>query len=407
MEQYMTSFPDTGDMLLSPLHPSLLHLTAKRNSHANTKLYIPVKVHRNDSAVSVDNSASKVIKDRKRRFVGGIGNVKEANLGVGVNYVSNPISPTRKRTKFETLEEKQRVSSDLKRKSLSSPACNSGESSNGVFRINQVKRKAEKDVPPKKRIIKKDWVKDRVCVESVKLMHGRNGAKYDQQESKSGLMERIRGQGTKSSERDISDDIRRPGRAKCDRVYTSSKDQLESERKINTNSNVNNQPKEKVGPTYTQNKQDGVGQIGGFKKLPLDDKIKSKGRQSGSQLISHLRDERLRSDNIFKSKERPQKNVAKLPAGKEDMNDMRLQRRANKMDSLMRSSCDCMTKDHNIEMGTEKDATDVVAHLDGQASESVDEWVQCDSCDTWRLLPYGIKAEQLPDNWLCSMLDWL
>ncbi|KAK1390481.1 CW-type domain-containing protein [Heracleum sosnowskyi] len=403
--QYMTSFPDTGAMLLSPLHPRLLNLKAKKNN-ANNKLCIPIKVHQNDSAVSVDNPASKLIKDRKRKLVGGIGTVEEDNHGVGVNYVSNPISPARKHTTIETTEEKQFISSELKLKSLSSPACNSGESSNSVFRINQAKREAVKDVPPKKRIMKKDWVKDRIHEESVKLMHGCDGAKYDQQESKSGLM-RIRGQGTKSSEKNISDDLR-GGRAKGDRVYTLSKDQLDvSKRKKDSNSDVNNHPKQKVGLSFAQNKQDNLGQIEGLRKLPLDDKTKSKGRQSDRQLTSHLTDERFRPDNILNSKERPRKNVSKLPAGSEDMHDLRLQPSANKTDPLERSSRDCMTKDRKIEMGKENDVTDDIAQPDGQASESVDEWVQCDSCDTWRLLPYGVKSEQLPENWLCSMLDWL
>lgn len=36
-----------------------------------------------------------------------------------------------------------------------------------------------------------------------------------------------------------------------------------------------------------------------------------------------------------------------------------------------------------------------------------EDWVMCDRCGKWRLLPYGTKAEQLPDKWLCSMMDWL
>ena len=37
----------------------------------------------------------------------------------------------------------------------------------------------------------------------------------------------------------------------------------------------------------------------------------------------------------------------------------------------------------------------------------MDEWVCCDICQKWRLLPFGTKPEQLPDKWLCSMLYWL
>ncbi|XP_042064269.1 cysteine-tryptophan domain-containing zinc finger protein 3-like isoform X3 [Salvia splendens] len=36
-----------------------------------------------------------------------------------------------------------------------------------------------------------------------------------------------------------------------------------------------------------------------------------------------------------------------------------------------------------------------------------EEWVLCDRCETWRLLPYGMDPEQLPEKWLCSMQNWL
>ncbi|EOA15921.1 hypothetical protein CARUB_v10004015mg [Capsella rubella] len=39
-------------------------------------------------------------------------------------------------------------------------------------------------------------------------------------------------------------------------------------------------------------------------------------------------------------------------------------------------------------------------------SLDLDNWVQCDSCQTWRLLPLGY-SEKLPDKWLCSMQTWL
>ncbi|KAL3517469.1 hypothetical protein ACH5RR_020058 [Cinchona calisaya] len=36
-----------------------------------------------------------------------------------------------------------------------------------------------------------------------------------------------------------------------------------------------------------------------------------------------------------------------------------------------------------------------------------EDWVCCDKCQAWRLLPLGTNPESLPEKWLCSMLDWL
>ncbi|KAI5068250.1 hypothetical protein GOP47_0016595 [Adiantum capillus-veneris] len=35
------------------------------------------------------------------------------------------------------------------------------------------------------------------------------------------------------------------------------------------------------------------------------------------------------------------------------------------------------------------------------------EWVCCDSCEKWRLLPPGVGSAQLPEQWTCKMLYWL
>nr|KYP71330.1 hypothetical protein KK1_010585 [Cajanus cajan] len=39
--------------------------------------------------------------------------------------------------------------------------------------------------------------------------------------------------------------------------------------------------------------------------------------------------------------------------------------------------------------------------------EIEDNWVQCDKCHKWRLLPLGTNPDNLPEKWLCSMLNWL
>ncbi|KAL8530864.1 hypothetical protein ACS0TY_007769 [Phlomoides rotata] len=36
-----------------------------------------------------------------------------------------------------------------------------------------------------------------------------------------------------------------------------------------------------------------------------------------------------------------------------------------------------------------------------------EDWVECDKCKQWRLLPLGTNPKSLPDKWLCRMLTWL
>ncbi|KAK3041470.1 hypothetical protein RJ639_000447 [Escallonia herrerae] len=62
-------------------------------------------------------------------------------------------------------------------------------------------------------------------------------------------------------------------------------------------------------------------------------------------------------------------------------------------------------------------ATSIAAPLSGNGPTSdaaatgapvvKEDWVCCDKCQKWRLLPNGKNPESLPEKWLCSMLDWL
>ncbi|EOA23400.1 hypothetical protein CARUB_v10016576mg [Capsella rubella] len=36
-----------------------------------------------------------------------------------------------------------------------------------------------------------------------------------------------------------------------------------------------------------------------------------------------------------------------------------------------------------------------------------EHWVACDKCGKWRLLPFGVFPEDLPEKWMCTMLNWL
>jgi len=40
-------------------------------------------------------------------------------------------------------------------------------------------------------------------------------------------------------------------------------------------------------------------------------------------------------------------------------------------------------------------------------ADTEDNWVCCDKCQAWRLLPPGSKVDSLPEKWDCSMLTWL
>ncbi|KAK4755654.1 hypothetical protein SAY87_009411 [Trapa incisa] len=52
-------------------------------------------------------------------------------------------------------------------------------------------------------------------------------------------------------------------------------------------------------------------------------------------------------------------------------------------------------------------AVEGISEKDPGAASLLENWVCCDLCEKWRLLPNGVKPEDLPKKWMCSMLDWL
>ena len=51
--------------------------------------------------------------------------------------------------------------------------------------------------------------------------------------------------------------------------------------------------------------------------------------------------------------------------------------------------------------------SDAVAPLDAPPVVIKENWVFCDKCQKWRLLPYGADPNNLPKEWKCSMQVWL
>ncbi|GAB4855562.1 hypothetical protein Ancab_024181 [Ancistrocladus abbreviatus] len=61
----------------------------------------------------------------------------------------------------------------------------------------------------------------------------------------------------------------------------------------------------------------------------------------------------------------------------------------------------------NHKLLTEMAYTSVGPRTENAMSYEEDNWVQCDCCQKWRLLPHGKHPDSLPKEWTCRMLNWL
>jgi len=46
-------------------------------------------------------------------------------------------------------------------------------------------------------------------------------------------------------------------------------------------------------------------------------------------------------------------------------------------------------------------------HVGDVVPTEMEDWVLCEKCEKWRLLPLGMNPDSLPKEWTCSMITWL
>lgn len=196
----------------------------------------------------------------------------------------------------------------------------------------------------------------------------------------------------------------------------------------------------------TSGEQDESRMSPAINKRSLQLKKKLKGSRSSVKLDSNLAKESLRSGDFSATKNKltMKKDSREVHRSHKDVADTRSEHLDILKQSLERPS-DNRSKNSTLETIKEKDASvdkykerarsrklkDQISsgtNLEeappyalppdkGLVSETEqtlvagvlieEHWVACDRCQKWRLLPIGTVPQNLPDKWVCSMLNWL
>lgn len=424
--QSMTSFPVPGSLLLSPLPESMLCLMRKENLPFESKLVLPIKGRQKNSSMFEDDSASmpgdeEVLKGKKKKS----GGQREAMEGLNRNAVEsedNMISHLKKSKAKETVKSKQRLPNDLKIKLSSN--CITENSLDDPVRAPEAYRESGKDVPVKKREIKKDWARDELLTadmpgkESLESIYGQDYGKYEQQDAKSSSMEHIDERQVRSSCKDFSAVRRDGGRTKDSRALSVSEaDSDVSKGEKASITTARGRPERKVCPNSAVDKLDERKVPYSMEKLPFEGKKKSNVSQNNVKSAGNLMEKRVRSgvQASKKDKKSAQKDVQKVRNSYKDVLDTRPECTDSQMKLLERPTGDkaeCCKLEAVKEKEALNDGPSIGAFPPEMAMAPVapveqENWVCCDRCQKWRLLPYDTKADQLPEVWLCSMLNWL
>ncbi|XP_057959592.1 cysteine-tryptophan domain-containing zinc finger protein 7-like [Malania oleifera] len=461
--QIMTTIPVPGGVLLSPLDDSLLCLSKKEMLLRKSKPAADLKGCQEHIALSVDGSDSmrgdgKVLKERRVKLVGKSKKLLELKHGKGIKMDSEMRSFLKGKIDNETPDGKELLT-DGKQKPLSKSTCDFADLAKGTGSGVGASKNPNKD-GEKCRSILSNLANE----EYLESISGQDSDNSEKQKANSSSVGNIRECRVANSYKDGYVDVGEGDGAKKDEKVSAQFKDISDVSQFKEGHNVGpvDCSKKKVVQKIASIRQNEVKVLCRTEKSLYEGKRKSKGNQGNGRPAADLEEE---SSRVCSPKDGKNNSYALSPfkskvhnlKSQKDIVKFRGERRESRGDSkskgmdtrviLLQSSSGDTQKD-SAHKGDERElkaffdkskgrlqtkkgdkkltSEDIVKEApnagtsllrDGLTSETApvtvpavviqDNWVCCDSCEKWRLLPFGTTPEQLPEKWLCSMLDWL
>ncbi|OIV92057.1 hypothetical protein TanjilG_15048 [Lupinus angustifolius] len=431
--QVMTSFPIPGGVLTSPLPYSMLHLIRKEKVIRHDRYISSVNAHQKPSSISTDKSDSFVenahLKKRKVKIA------RQGEKQLELKHMDGFLSEN-----DMTLHKKKKLGNRtpdckdilLKCTPLSSSICDAGESNEVTGKVSEFFKEVNKD-SMQGRMVSVGAVKE----DSFESISGQHFQKIEKQTAGNGVMKNVLQNKLESSRKDnfsvpknngkcnntsmISDKVE-CNAVKCkldqnpQKCEANQKSKAVSEGK--NKSNVYQIPgkAEAVArkdifvvtnyPKVTDKESAGFGVTSGTSKMNKTKLLKDtkvidndrgslKGKKSELKVDAPPSNSAIKMTNIDNFKKHSAFG-AKVK-GRTSVNTVD--------DRLFAGSC---IKYASGSFPTaNKPAPEMIPSPVAAPQLIAESWVCCDSCEKWRLLPTGIKLDQLPGKWLCRMLNWL
>ncbi|XVE82118.1 hypothetical protein DITRI_Ditri15bG0121500 [Diplodiscus trichospermus] len=444
--QVMTSYHVPGGVLISPLHDSLLCLLRKEKERVSrdSKSILSLKACQEHSSGSIDKSIlgnGKQLHEKKSKFLTGKSEKLVGPKHINCMNVENKKTLiAKKKSENEIAGGKALLPNDLKHTARSN-SVNVADSMEATARACDVSVERNQDAPSG-RLFSSDSANE----DSLGSISGRSSSgRKKKRDMQSISVEKGWEQSAVNSHKNVSLDL-------GDNVGSKSASlKYKEDSKINVGQvatlsmkNKINIPSEKENALFEGKKKSkgsrNIGHIADSMKeslgldvgeTPKDTTSSSQGFSSGKNKIHKLK---------------LQKNINKVLDNHRDASDTNSEQKSDQMKPSKRPSQNILKgsvpvdfereqngyldKPKEIFSGrtvdnqlSEVDSPGVVHHLTDRilASQTAasaataaaapvviqENWVQCDHCHKWRLLPFDTRPEQLPEKWLCSMLNWL
>ncbi|XP_059659524.1 cysteine-tryptophan domain-containing zinc finger protein 7 isoform X2 [Cornus florida] len=454
--QSMTSFPVPGGILLSPLPADLICFTAKEKLRGESRSGFVHKGSQEGSAMLVNGSDSaradgKVLGDKKPKSSEKNASSVELKNLCGRNAQNGIGVLLKKETGIDAYDCEQLVSNALKLPLLSISDCNVVDSAKGTTREFDISKVVNKSV------VKDESIAVLEKEEPVKVVSTQDIGWAEKPNGNVGTAGKVWEEKKGSPHDNVSVCLRKDSNFKGEKndSFAKADSNVFNGRKT-LNAEHMDHSKHKTDLKATSHEEDGKKLATGKEYLSSGGKKKSKGSESQrrSAKSTEVPKDSLNVDSSLVPKNRKGNNY--LP--KSEVEDVKLQKDYGKsrdtyrdffgeleldqgdkdVDSVEMPSADGLKDAEVVEKSTfalnstskerlngrkidKLSTSDVypkvasnVASLTGNgagpgtvAPVVKEDWVCCDKCQTWRLLPHGTNPDSLPEKWLCSMLDWL
>ncbi|XP_050920853.1 cysteine-tryptophan domain-containing zinc finger protein 3 isoform X2 [Lathyrus oleraceus] len=427
--QAMTSCAIPGGILLSPLPESLLFSVKNEKVHGDVR-YMSSREPR---SMSTDESDSFVADGHLKKRIVRIVRQKEKKLEAKqINdtlSVSDMALHVKKRLGNRTPDCNELLSIDMKSTPLSSSICDAGETAVATAKASNVAKKfSENGVQG--RIVSVEPLKE----ESLESISGQDFKKIEKQSVGNGFRKNVLEEKLENSLKDssadpkndskcntymISKNVERDGgKRKIDQRYeTPQRVKVVSERRNKSKGDESPGKPESVGRKDTfggannamvsDKGSAGFGTVSRNKmsktKVQKDSKVRDSTKVSLKEKNSDQKVDDFPGNSAVKTSKSNNNNEKQTAFGaklKERLSDNKVVNHSlagpRKTDDL-----------GSFPMAVNNAALEMIPTAVAAPQLIAEDWVACDSCQKWRLLPTGLKPEQLPEKWLCVMLNWL
>ncbi|KHG00168.1 MORC family CW-type zinc finger protein 4 [Gossypium arboreum] len=420
----MTSFPVPEEALLSPLPDHLLNLIVKEKK---------LKENRSDSR-KCDGMLSR---HKKAKSMEKKNSPAERMSGINREIMNGSGLMPKKEADIDLLACEELVSKTLKLPLLS----NSYSASDKVKNKGTTRNKGVHDVDMEKSV--EPLLAQEIGWENLSA----SSAQKVLEEQKTSVLDVISG------------NARKDGYNKADKTYDAVKANSNTLKGCKALKNESVDPsKKKISQGATLDEQDNMKLPSAEECMSSGGKRKSKDSQHRGSLAAEVPKESLRvsSSLMLRNKQTAHANSY---ANKRESGDKKLERPFRKAEDRYKdffgdtgeseqeenqaSSKDQLKEADNIEKSTSSINSAHSERLSGKKTEDLlatesypratvdgasnstnvnvagtshataapimirENWVCCDNCQKWRLLPVSINPADLPEKWLCSMLNWL